>query len=156
MERSKQNVKQIIIVIASILVVAVLGSVFVNLGMDWFSSLIKPSQWIPDIVIPIMWTIIYLTFGIVLSIWIVKTSLPKNVVIWLIINGILNIVWCLTFFTLKLTFIGNVVIILNLIAGFTLFINILKYKTLYAVLTAIYPIWLSLATGLNTAIWILN
>ena len=66
MEKQKINIIQIILVIVSILVVAVLGSIFVNLGMDWFNSLIRPSQWIPNIIIPIVWTVIYITFGIIL------------------------------------------------------------------------------------------
>ena len=152
----KSNGFKILITIISILVVAILGSVFVNLGMDWFNSLTIPSQWIPNIVIPIVWTIIYLTFGILLSIWITKGGIPKAVVGWLIANGILNVVWCLVFFTLNLTFIGNIVIVLNLIAGIVLFLQIYKYKPVYAIITAVYPIWLSLATTLNLAIWILN
>lgn len=152
----KSNGFKILITIISILLVAILGSVFVNLGMDWFNSLTIPSQWIPNIVIPIVWTIIYLTFGILLSIWITKGGIPRAVVGWLIANGILNVVWCLVFFTLNLTFIGNIVIVLNLIAGIVLFLQIYKYKPVYAIITAIYPIWLSLATTLNLAIWILN
>ena len=58
----------IILIWVSIIIVAILGSIFVNLGMDWFNSLEKPSEWIPNIVIPIVWTIIYLTFSIILSI----------------------------------------------------------------------------------------
>lgn len=152
----KKNSTKIIITIISILIVAILGSIFVNLGMDWFDTLITPSQWIPNIVIPIVWSIIYLTFGIVLSIWIVRFGIPKYVVVLLIINGILNILWCLTFFTLHLTLLGNIVIVLNLIAGFSLFFAIYKTQKIYAFITMIYPIWLSIATSLNTALWILN
>ena len=154
MERN--NVLKIVITIISILAVAILGSVFVNIGMDWFDSLIKPSQWIPNIVIPIVWTIIYLTFGIILSIWIVKYGIPTNIIVLLIINGVLNVLWCLVFFTLKLTFLGNIVIVLNLIAGFFLFNKIYNFKPLYTYIIMIYPIWLALATTLNTALWILN
>ena len=142
--------------IAGVLIVAVLGSIFVNLGSDWFASLATPSQWIPDIVIPIVWTIIYIAFAIVLTLWQLKSDLPKSVIIWLVINGVLNVLWCLFFFTLHLTFVGNITIVLNLIAGFVLFVQIDKYKPIYAYVTALYPIWLSLATTLNLALWILN
>ena len=126
MEISRRKIIQIIIVILSILAVAVLGSLFVNLGIDWFNGLQKPSQWIPNILIPIMWTIIYITFGVVFTIWIIRSGIPTNIIVWLIINGVLNIFWCLVFFTLHLTLIGNIVIILNLIAGYTLLIQIIK------------------------------
>lgn len=154
MERN--NIKKIVIAILSILIVAVLGSVFVNLGMDWFNSLDKPLQWIPNIVIPIVWTCIYLIFAIVLSVWISKTGIPKSVVILLIINGIINVLWCLLFFTLQLTFIGNIVIILNLIFAYYLVLEIKKYNNAYFYFTLLYPVWVSIATTLNTALWILN
>ena len=152
----KNNVLRISGVVAPIVIVAVLGSVFVNFGMDWFNELIKPSQWIPKWVIPVVWTVIYLTFAVVLLIWSGKDEIPTDTKILLIANGILNILWCLVFFTLKLTFIGNIVIILNLIAGIVLWINIFLQKKNYAYWLSIYPIWLSVATTLNLAMWILN
>lgn len=152
----KNNVLRIISVVAPIVLVAVLGSVFVNLGMDWFNGLTKPSQWIPNWVIPVVWTIIYITFAVVLLIWTNKESLKKSTLALLITNGILNILWCLVFFTLNLTFIGNIVIILNLIAGIALWVNIFLQKKNYAYWLSLYPIWLSIATTLNLALWILN
>ena len=74
----KNNVLRIISVFASIILVAVLGSVFVNLGTDWFNGLIKPTQWIPNWVIPVVWTIIYITFAVVLLIWSGKEEIPKS------------------------------------------------------------------------------
>ena len=156
MSSFRSNGFKILIAIISIIVVAALGSLFVNIGMEWFNSLTTPSQWIPNIVIPIVWTVIYITFGIVLSVWIGKGGLSRNIVIWLAINGVLNVLWCLVFFTLGLTFIGNIVIVLNLIAGIVLFIQMYNRNQLYAKITAVYPIWLSLATTLNLALWILN
>jgi len=152
----KNETKKIILTVVSIVVVAVLGSVFVNLGSDWFAGLNKPTQWIPDFIIPIVWTIIYISFSIVLSIWISKEDLPKSVVVLLILNGIFNVLWCLTFFTLNLTFIGNIVIVLNLILAYTLILEIKKVKPIYALILSVYPIWISIATTLNTALWILN
>ena len=152
----KNNVLRIISVVAPIVLVAVLGSVFVNLGMDWFNALIKPSQWIPNWVIPVVWTVIYLTFAIVLLRWSNKEEIQQSTKILLIINGILNILWCLVFFTLKQTFLGNVVIILNLIFGIALWVNIFLQKKNYVYAIAIYPIWLSIASTLNLAMWILN
>ena len=152
----KNNVLRIISVVAPIVIVAVLGSVFVNLGMDWFNELIKPNQWIPNWVIPVVWTVIYVTFAVVLLIWSSKERIPTDTKILLVANEILNILWCLVFFTFKLTFVGNIVIILNLIAGIVLWVNIFLQKKNYAYWLSIYPIWLSIATTLNLAMWILN
>lgn len=152
----KNNVLRIVSVVLPIVLVAVLGSVFVNLAMDWFNELTKPSQWIPNWVIPVVWTVIYVTFSVVLLIWSGKEEIPTNTKILLVINGILNILWCLVFFALKQTFLGNVVIILNLICGIALWVNIFLQKKNYAYAIAIYPIWLSIASTLNLAMWILN
>ncbi|MBQ3214271.1 MAG: tryptophan-rich sensory protein [Clostridia bacterium] len=156
MSLNKNQIIKIVLFFAVILLVAVLGSIFVNIGMNWFNLLKKPSQWIPNIVIPIVWTIIYGLFAVVNFFWIKNDNIPKSTFVLMIINAILNVLWCLTFFTLKLTFIGNIVIILNLIAGILLLINIFKQKHLYGYILSIYPVWLSIATTLNLALWILN
>ena len=143
-------------VILPIVAVAGLGSLFVNLGMDWFNGLTKPSQWIPNWVIPIVWTIIYLTFAIILILMQNKYNFTVLTKVVLIVNGVLNVLWCLVFFALNLTFLGNVIIILNLIAGFCVILDIAKYNKIYSFILIIYPIWLSIATTLNIATWILN
>ncbi len=140
---------------APTIVVAALGSVFVFLGRDWFSALIKPDQWINNIIIPIVWTVIYSIASIVLFMW-SETGVPKSVAALFIVNGVLNVIWCLLFFTFRLTFVGLIAIILNLIAGVLLLAEIKKLKGKYFYALLIYPIWLSLATALNTALWILN
>lgn len=152
----KYQTKKIIISFAVIILVAVLGSIFVNLGMDWFNSLNKPSQWVPNIVIPIVWTVVYITFAVINFIWYKKDNIPSATVILMCINAALNVLWCLTFFTLELLLIGNLVILLNLIMGFILIVNIYRYKPLFSYILSIYPVWLCIATTLNLALWILN
>ena len=143
-------------VVLPIVAVAGLGALFVNLGMDWFNALTKPSQWIPNWVIPVVWSLIYVAFAVVLVLWQRKKQFSKCTKGLLIANGVLNVLWCLVFFTLKLTFLGNIVIILNLIAGYLLLIDIFLHNKLYGAVLSIYPIWLSVATTLNLAMWILN
>lgn len=152
----KTQTKKIIISFVVIILVAVLGGIFVMLGMDWFNGLTKSSQWVPNIVIPIVWTIVYIAFAVINFLWFRHDDIPTYTVKLMLINGALNVLWCLTFFTLKLLLIGNIVILLNLIAGFVLIVNIFKYRKLYGYILSIYPIWLSIATTLNLALWILN
>ena len=142
--------------LVGVILVAGLGSLFVNLGIEWFNALTKPSQWIPNIVIPIVWTIIYVLASIILILRINREEDNSIINTLFIINGILNVLWCLCFFTLKLTFIGNIVIILNLVLAYLLVIHLFKERKLYGYLLSIYPLWVSIATTLNTALWILN
>ena len=121
-------------VIAPIVLVAILGSVFVNLGMEWFNFLTKPTQWIPNFVIPIVWTIIYILFIVVLLLINNITKFSIKTMILLITNGVLNVLWCLIFFALNLTLLGNIFIVVNLVFGVWLFVDLQKYKKQYTYL----------------------
>lgn len=151
-----KKLKYQLIAVAGVIIVAGLGSLFVNLGMDWFGALDKPLQWIPNILIPIVWTIIYLLSAVILWILIKNTDTSTYLIILFVVNGVLNILWCLVFFTLHLTLLGNITIIINLIFGWLLIIELFKYRNILYNFLIIYPIWLSIATTLNLALWILN
>lgn len=154
---SKNQILKIILSSFIVLIVAILGSIFVNIGMSWFNNLKTPSDWVANILIPIVWTIVYSAFAIINYLWIKQDGfIPKKITILMIINAILNILWCLVFFTLHQLFLGNVFIILILIFSFILVLNILKEKELFGYILSIYPIWVSIATTLNIALWILN
>lgn len=152
---NNKTLKQIFSV-AAIVVVAGLGSLFVNLGSEWFAALQKPVQWIPDFVIPIVWSVIYILFAIFVVLMIKDDKVNGQIFVWLGINGFLNVLWCLLFFTLHLTFLGLIAIVLNLISGWVLYTKMENTKYKFVQLLAIYPIWLSLATCLNLCLWILN
>ena len=151
----KNNIA-IFVICISVLIVAILGSVFVNLGMDWYNTLEKPSQWIPNFIIPIVWTIIYLLFIVILSIFNKNKFLNNKIIIYCVLNAILNILWCLVFFTLNQLLIGNIIIILNLFAGTVLIFLLNKTNKFYIYFLYLYPIWLAIATSLNFALWIIN
>lgn len=151
-----KKLKYQLLAVASVIIVAGLGSVFVNLGMDWFNELNKPTQWIPNILIPIVWTVVYLLTTIILWILIKNEQLNTKLMVLFVINGVLNILWCLVFFTLHLTLLGNIVIIINLIAGWLLIVELFKLNRVLYDFLIIYPIWLSIATSLNLCLWVLN
>lgn len=148
--------KNIIITLASIIAVAVLGTIFAQLGMSWFDNLTKPTEWIPSFIIPIVWTVIYLLFAYVLIKWQNKRPLTKENIILLVINGVLNVLWCLVFFTLNQLLLGNIVIIINALFGIRLYLEICKEDAMSGLIISLYPIWLCIATSLNIALWILN
>lgn len=151
-----KKLKYQLLAVVGVIIVAGLGSVFVNLGMDWFNGLDKPSQWIPNFLIPIVWTIVYILSAIILWILIKNDNMSIFLSILFVTNGVFNILWCLIFFTLHLTLLGNIVIIINLILGWILIIELFKYRSILYNLLIIYPVWLSIATSLNLCLWILN
>ena len=83
MEIKKEKIKGYIAIIGSILVVAGLGSLFVNLGMEFFDSLARPSEFVPSFVIPIVWTIIYGIFAVVLCLIYSKQNFDLKTIILL-------------------------------------------------------------------------
>lgn len=136
--------------------VAGLGSIFVQIGMNNFNNLIKPNEWIPNFIIPIVWTIIYFISAVIIYMLLSKNLMTKKLS-WLFgLNGLLNVIWCLVFFALGQKFLGLITIIINLILGFLLIIELLKNQKIYGWILFIYPIWLCIATFLNCALWILN
>ena len=138
------------------MLVALLGWVFTDMGMDWFNGLQRPSEWIPNIVIPIVWTVIYIACAIYLYFAIKNNRLDKETIILLIVNGILNVLWCLVFFTFNSLLFGLITIVINLIFAIILIITMHKKDMFFSYFLTIYPIWLSIATCLNLACWILN
>ena len=139
-----------------IVFVAVLGSVFVGLGIDWYSTLIKPTEWPPSFLFGIVWTVIYVLTAITLFIWQKHSKVPTVIYVLFIVNEILNVLWCLIYFTINQLFISLIIILLNLIAAVWLVIKINKTNGFYAALLLIYPVWISIATTLNLATWVLN
>ena len=152
----KENILKYGNPILLVAVVALLGTIFTNNGLDWLKTLNKPSFWLPDYVIPIVWTVIYSSFTIYL-IYLVKNNKGNQTLIsLLILNGLLNILWCLVYFDFKNIILGLIVILLNLMASILLSINIFKTNKKWGYYLLIYPTWLSIATCLNLATWILN
>lgn len=152
----QENIINYVVGISSVLLVALLGWVFVDMGMDWFNSLQRPSEWIPNWFIPMVWTIIYSVFIFYIIHLVRKEKDNKKVIILLIVNGVLNVLWCLIYFALNSLLGGQITIILNLIASVLLLKEICKTSELFSYILTAYPIWLSIATCLNLAVWILN
>lgn len=150
--KTKYQIFQII----SVVLVAIIGTIFVQMGMTWFNGLSKPSSWVPNYIIPIMWTIIYICAIISMFLLIKNDKMNKTLVIMFIINGVLNVLWSLVFFTLHWILIGEVVLILNLIAGWLLLTEMHEVDKLTSYILVVYPVWLMIALMLNTALWILN
>lgn len=152
----KDNKLKYIFSVGAVVLVAVLGSIFVNIGMDWFNALTKPSQWIPNFVIPLVWTVVYILAIYVLVKFLNAGGINKYLQILFILNGIFNVLWCLIFFTLNLTFLGNIVIVINAVLATLLVVEILRQNKVLGFILSIYPVWLYIATTLNLAMWILN
>ena len=139
-----------------IAIVALLGSIFTNMGLDWLDELNKPTNWLADYIIPIVWTVIYTSFAIYLIYLTKNNKVTKKETILLSLNGAFNVLWCLVYFGFKNILLGLIIIIINLVLSILLAKQIFKTNKKWGYYLLIYPTWLSIATCLNLSIWILN
>ena len=142
--------------ILAVSLVVIFGTIFTNIGLDWLDTLNKPSMWLANYIIPIVWTIIYSSFTIYLICIEKHNKMNKNLLTLLILNGIFNVLWCLIFFTFKNILLGLIFILINLWLSILLKRQIFKTNKTWGYVLLIYPIWLTIATCLNLCIWILN
>lgn len=138
-----------------IALVATLGGIFTSMGVDMLDTLNLPSQWIGGTVISIVWTIIYISLALYLILLIYSDKLTTKTIILVAVNGLFNVLWCLVFFALNSLLGGLVLIVVNAILAILLAIDAIRTHPYYSY-TVIYPLWVTIATTLNLAVWILN
>jgi len=79
------------------------GKLATNSGMSWYNKLKLPKIAPPGYVIGMVWTFLFILMAIaVLLFWNKPVANPNFniIVVLLLLNAILNILWCVLFFTL--------------------------------------------------------
>ena len=110
----------------------------------------------PSILFPIVWTILYLLIGISYYLYKKNTYTEKIEIIIYYTQLLVNALWTIIFFTLKLRFFSIIWILILVILIYTLITLFLqKYKP-SAYLLIPYLIWCIFATYLNIGIYLLN
>jgi len=138
----------------------IIGSVFtVSVIPAWYATLAKPTLNPPSWIFSPVWTILYLLMGIAaFLVW--REGLEKKNVkraLWIfIIQLVLNALWSIIFFgfhNLGGAFIE--IIFMWLAIAWTMFVfSKISRPAMYLLLP--YIAWVSFATYLNYAIWMLN
>jgi len=151
--------------------VAVLGSIFTQLGMTWYKTeLSLPVVTPPDWLFPIAWTIIYImTAGAAYIIWhegpkkvlhLFATPHSKDEFValqWLFgINAILNILWTILFFFFHLIGFAAFEIFLLEITIIAMVAFSWKISRVASYLLLPYAVWVLFATYLTMRIMFLN
>ena len=138
----------------------VIGSVFtVSNIASWYLDLNKPLLNPPNWVFGPVWITLYFLMGIALFIvWNkgLSSRFNKNAFILFLVQLVFNALWSIVFFGLhQLLFSVFVIVILWLL----IFVNIVQFgqiSKLAAYLLIPYILWVSFASYLNIAIYILN
>jgi tryptophan-rich sensory protein len=152
----------IITAIICILLPLIIGSLsgLANIGSldTWYSALSKPSFNPPGYLFGPVWTVLYLLMGVSLYlIW--KSPSGKLRCRALVIFGIqmlLNFAWSFLFFYFRQIELALFdITVLWLLIWFMIFI-FYKIIKVAALIQIPYLLWVSFASILNTAIWMLN
>ncbi|MBE2227828.1 MAG: tryptophan-rich sensory protein [Ignavibacteria bacterium] len=155
--------KKIIKLVVSIVVcqlAGVIGSIFTVSNINtWYIDLSKPLLNPPNWVFGPVWITLYFLMGIALFlVWNkgLDSRFSKNAFILFIVQLVFNAMWSIVFFGLHQLLISVFVII---ILWLLIFVNIVQFGKISkpaAYLLLPYILWVSFASYLNIAIYILN
>lgn len=116
-------------------------------------GLILPKLYPPSILFPIVWSVIYLlnTIGIYLV-----TKYDDNLYVIYFIELIINSLWTILFFGLKLRLLAFILLVILLIVVVIMTYKFYKTNKIAGLLQVPYIIWLLFAGYLNFAIYLFN
>ncbi len=136
------------------------GRMFTSQGVaDWYPEILKPSFTPPGSVIGIVWTVIYILCAISLIMFVNRgrgRPLFWPIVALYVFNGVVNAAWSYIFFTRHL--IGPAVIdavLIALTAGLMM-VLVWPWSRAASLLLLPYVLWVSFASYLTYAIYLLN
>lgn len=134
-----------------------LSALIVQSGMPAYHSLQKPFFTPPDIVFPIVWSILYLLMAVgAARVWNTRSRLRKRAIDWFALQLALNFLWNVWFFNQQL-FLLAFVWLLALIFVIILMIRAFRRVDRAAALMQIpYLLWCCFAAVLNLGIFLLN
>lgn len=146
------------IYLRSILIPVIVGAVvgFITSSFIDYNSLQQPPLAPPSILFPIIWSILYVLMGVSYGI------LESNSLVDSDINSIyywqlfVNALWSIFFFVLKWRFFAFLWILLLLVLVIVMIIRFYNKNKVAGLLQIPYLIWVSFATYLNFAIYLLN
>lgn len=147
------------IIPAVVIVVSLLGSLATSSGMSWYNTLKFPKIAPPGYIIGLVWTLLFILMAVAILLFWNSSTRGHNFYLilgLLIANGLLNILWCVLFFTLHSpAWALAEVFVLNL-TNVLLIVLFWRPSLWSAILFIPYFLWVSFATYLNYSFWRLN
>ncbi len=155
---NKSKIKPYAVSVAIALAVGGISSVLTNMGMENYKGAQKPSLTPPDIVFPIVWTILFILMGISAA-RVYKAPVGKGRSQALSVYAVqlaVNFLWSIVFFNLSAYGTAFSVIILLWLLILLMIVLFSKIDKTAACLQIPYLLWVSFAAYLNYMIWVLN
>lgn len=121
-----------------------------------YQTLKQPPLALPSALFPIIWSILYLLIGISYYLYKKNTYTEKTEIIIYYTQLLVNALWSIIFFILKLRFFSIIWILALVILIYTLITLFLQKYKISAYLLIPYLIWCIFATYLTIGIYLLN
>ena len=154
------NVLKLIIAVSVSELAGIVGSVFTVSSIPiWYTGLAKPALNPPSWLFGLVWTTLYFLMGIAAFLVWRKGFERKEVKVAFGVFGIqlfLNAIWSIIFFGLQNPGAAFVEIVFLWLAILATIIAFSKISRMAVWLLVPYILWVSFASYLNFAIWILN
>ena len=123
----------------------------------WYPLLRRSPLTPPNIVFPIVWSILYLLMGISAGLVQGSGHVTRRLVLTVfVVQLLLNFLWCITFFTLRNPLLGFIDILLLDIMVLLYIVLSYPVNRLAAYLFVPYMAWLLMASYLNVYIYLHN
>ncbi len=125
---------------------------------SWYSTLNKPSFNPPNYLFGPVWSVLYILMGIGLYLILQtpKSAMRTKSIMLFTVQLILNLSWSFIFFNAQSPFAALIIIGILWIAILMMMIYFHTLSPIASYLQIPYLLWVSFATVLNAAIWILN
>lgn len=141
------------------LCIGAIGGIATSTSINtWYMCLNKPSFNPPNYLFGPVWTMLYILMGI--SFYLIlqtpKNELRKKAIIVFCVQLFLNFWWSFLFFKFQLLGIAFIEILMIWLSIITMIILFFKINKTAAYLQIPYLLWVSFASVLNGAIWLLN
>lgn len=155
----RSDITKLIIAILIPLALGAIAGRFTSQAVpEWYSTLNRPSFSPPNWIFGPVWTVLYILLGTTLFlIWKQTPSKERNNALWIFsIQMFLNFIWSFVFFYFNQIGLALIVIILLWICILFMLISFYKIKPWAAYLNIPYLLWVTFASVLNSAFYILN
>jgi tryptophan-rich sensory protein len=156
----KANFGRLALSLIGPLLIGFLGSVFTIDQIDtWYQQINKPELIPPNSVFGPVWTILYLLMGIALYLVVESKAKQEDKNRAYLIFGIqliLNLLWSIIFFTMHRLLSASAEIIILWIAIILNILSFWKVSKTASLLLIPYLLWVTFASYLTIAVWVLN
>jgi translocator protein len=123
--------------------------------VDWYPTLNKPSWTPPRWLFGPAWTVLYVMMAV--AAWLVWLKPePKRALLFWVVQLALNFGWSFLFFGARSVSLGLICVVAMWLAIAATIFVFAKSSRMAAFLMVPYLAWVSFATALNAAIWMMN